>query len=57
MHRKKYDLAFLSAGGFPKDINMVQAQKSLDRIIPLLADGAKVVFFAECRDGYGNSFF
>lgn len=36
---------------------MVQAQKSLDRIIPLLADGAKVVFFAECRDGYGNSFF
>ncbi|PLX67551.1 MAG: hypothetical protein C0603_09200 [Denitrovibrio sp.] len=54
---KKYDLAILSAGGFPKDINMVQAQKSLDRIVPLLAEKAKVVFFAECKDGYGNSFF
>jgi len=53
----KYDLMFLSAGGFPKDINMVQAQKSLDRIAPLLTEGAKVVFFAECADGYGNSFF
>lgn len=54
---KKYDVAYLSAGGYPKDINMVQAQKALDRIAPLLKDGAKVVFFAECRDGYGNKFF
>jgi len=54
---KKYDLLILSAGGFPKDINMVQAQKSLDRITPMLADNAKVIFFAECRDGYGNSYF
>lgn len=54
---KKYDFAVLSAGGFPKDINMVQAQKSLDRIAPMLADGAKVAFFAECGDGYGNKFF
>jgi len=54
---KKYDAMFLSAGGFPKDINMVQAQKSLDRVAPMLNDGAKVVFFAECADGYGNDFF
>jgi nickel-dependent lactate racemase len=53
----KYDLAFLSAGGHPKDINMVQAQKSLDRISPILADNAKVIFFAECGDGYGNDYF
>lgn len=54
---KKYDLAILSAGGYPKDINMVQAQKSLDRIVPLLSKGAKIAFFAECADGYGNKFF
>lgn len=54
---KKYDVVYLSAGGSPKDINMVQAQKSLDRIIPLLKEGAKVLFFAECVDGYGNSYF
>jgi nickel-dependent lactate racemase len=54
---KKYDLLILSAGGYPKDINMVQAQKSLDRIVPLLDDNAKVIFFAQCPDGYGNSYF
>lgn len=53
----KYDFAVLSAGGAPKDINMIQAQKSLDRIAPMLAEGAKVVFFARCPDGYGNKFF
>jgi len=54
---KKYDFAVLSAGGFPTDINMVQAQKSLDRIAPMLKARATVAFFAECRDGYGNEFF
>jgi len=54
---KKYDAVFLSAGGYPKDINMVQAQKSLDRAAPMLKEGAKVFFFAECADGYGNDYF
>lgn len=54
---KKYDLLLLSAGGFPKDINMVQAQKYLDRVIPLMKEGGIIVFFAECPDGYGNSYF
>lgn len=54
---KKYDAVFLSAGGYPKDINMVQTQKSLDRIAPMLKEGAKVFFFAECKDGYGNDYF
>jgi nickel-dependent lactate racemase len=54
---QKYDFALLSAGGYPKDINLVQAQKALDRVVPLLRDDAVVVFFAQCSDGYGNKFF
>ena len=54
---KKYDLLIVSAGGSPKDINLVQAQKYLDRIAPLVKEGGKIVFFAECPDGYGNKYF
>lgn len=54
---KKYDLLIVSAGGYPKDINLIQAQKYLDRVTPLLKDGGNVVFVAELRDGYGNKYF
>ncbi|BAI81589.1 conserved hypothetical protein [Deferribacter desulfuricans SSM1] len=54
---KKYDTIIVSCGGYPKDINMVQAQKSLDRVIPIAANNANIIFFAECVDGYGNNYF
>lgn len=54
---RKYRSLIVSCGGFPKDINMVQAQKSLDRAAPVAEEGADIFFFAECADGSGNSFF
>ncbi|MCB4203972.1 nickel-dependent lactate racemase [Deferribacterales bacterium Es71-Z0220] len=54
---KKYDAAIISCGGFPKDINLVQAQKSLDRGCKIVKDGGKIIFFAKCQDGYGNKYF
>ncbi|MCX8084746.1 MAG: nickel-dependent lactate racemase [Calditerrivibrio sp.] len=54
---EKYNNVIVSAGGFPKDINMVQAQKSLDRITNIVKDGGNIFFFAECKDGYGNEHF
>ncbi|MGC9061794.1 MAG: nickel-dependent lactate racemase [Calditerrivibrio sp.] len=54
---KKYDNVVVSAGGFPKDINMVQSQKSIDRIKNIVKDGGNIFFFAECIDGYGNDYF
>lgn len=54
---KKYENLIVSAGGFPKDINMVQAQKSIDRITNIVKDGGNIFFFAECIDGYGNDYF
>ncbi len=53
----KYDFVICSCGGFPKDINMIQAQKSIDRVKNIVREGGKIVFFAECRDGYGNETF
>ena len=54
---KKYDIAIVSCGGFPKDINMIQAHKSLHRLQNIVKDGGTIYFFAECIDGYGNKFF
>jgi nickel-dependent lactate racemase len=54
---QKYDNVIVSAGGFPKDINMVQAQKSIDRITDIVKEGGNIFFFAECIDGYGNNYF
>jgi len=54
---EKFDLLFVSAGGYPKDINMIQSQKYLDRVLPLVQEGGRIVFFAQCPDGYGNKFF
>ncbi|TYB33111.1 MAG: nickel-dependent lactate racemase, partial [Flexistipes sinusarabici] len=54
---EKYDLVICSCGGFPKDINMIQAQKSIDRVKNIVREGGKIIFFAECGDGYGNKIF
>lgn len=54
---KKYDILIVSCGGFPKDINMIQAHKSLNRIQNIVKEGGTIFFFAECIDGYGNKHF
>lgn len=54
---KPFDLLFASAGGFPKDINMIQTHKSLHNAANLVRDGGKLVMFAECRDGIGSTTF
>jgi len=51
------DLVIVSCGGFPKDINLIQAHKSMEYASHALRDGGVMVLLAECRDGYGNSTF
>ena len=55
--REKGDLVIVSCGGFPKDINLIQAHKSMEYGSKALKDGGVMVLLAECRDGYGNSTF
>jgi nickel-dependent lactate racemase len=54
---EKRDLVIVSCGGFPHDINMIQAHKSLEAASKACRDGGKIIFLAECSDGLGRSDF
>ena len=54
---KEYDVVIASPGGYPKDIDLYQAQKALAHAIPLVRQGGDVVLFAECPDGHGSELF
>jgi nickel-dependent lactate racemase len=51
------DLVIVSAGGYPKDINLYQAQKALDNAGRIVGRGGIVLLVAECAEGLGNSTF
>jgi nickel-dependent lactate racemase len=54
---EKGDLVIASCGGFPKDINLIQAHKSMEYAAQALKDGGVMILLAECRDGFGNGTF
>ncbi|QGP92912.1 Lactate racemase [Neomoorella glycerini] len=51
------DLAIVSPGGFPKDINLYQAQKGLYHATPVVKEGGIIILCAECREGAGEDRF
>ncbi|MBA2493602.1 MAG: nickel-dependent lactate racemase [Acidobacteria bacterium] len=51
---EKRDLVIISCGGFPHDINMIQAHKALDMASRACKDGGTIIFLAECADGLGR---
>ncbi|NLL62502.1 MAG: nickel-dependent lactate racemase [Candidatus Atribacteria bacterium] len=53
--KEKADAVFTSAGGYPKDINIYQAQKALDNAYQAVKPGGTIALLAECREGIGNS--
>lgn len=55
--REKADLVIASCGGFPKDINLIQAHKSMEYASQAIHDGGVLILLAECRDGFGNGTF
>ncbi|MGB9132769.1 MAG: nickel-dependent lactate racemase [Methanosarcina sp.] len=48
------DAVIVSCGGFPKDINLYQATKSLENAIPAVKKGGSIVLVAECSEGIGD---
>ncbi|MFZ1731267.1 MAG: nickel-dependent lactate racemase, partial [Bacteroidota bacterium] len=52
-----YDLTIVSAGGYPKDINFIQAHKALHHASYSTKDGGGIICIAECLDGIGNNRF
>ena len=54
---KSYDMVLASTGGYPKDINMIQAHKAIHNGAALVRDGGTLIVFAECIDGIGSQTF
>ncbi len=51
----RYDLVIASAGGYPKDINLYQAQKALTNASLLVRDGGTIILVASCPEGSGSA--
>ncbi len=51
---EKADVLIVSAGGYPKDINLYQASKALINAKEAVKDGGDIIIVAECSEGVGN---
>lgn len=54
---KPRDVVIVSTGGYPKDINLYQAQKSIDNAKHAVREGGIMVVAASCKEGYGSDTF
>lgn len=54
---RRADIVIVSAGGFPKDMNMYQAQKALDNAKHAVRDGGVIIWVASCSEGLGEKHF
>jgi nickel-dependent lactate racemase len=50
----RYNLVIVSPGGFPKDINLYQAQKALAHAAPITRPGGTIFLAAACSQGSGS---
>ena len=55
--QEKVDIVIVSAGGYPADLNLYQAQKALENAGGVVRDGGIIIWVAECPEGFGNSTF
>ena len=54
---KQYELVIASCGGFPKDINFIQAHKAINNAAMFVKDKGSLIIFTECIDGIGSDTF
>jgi len=55
--KEKRDVVIASCGGYPFDVNMIQAHKALEAASHACTDGGMIVLLAECADGLGRDDF
>ena len=51
---KEADLVIATCGGYPKDINVYQLQKTMDNAHCAVREGGVVILFGECAEGSGS---
>ncbi len=54
---KQVDICVSSACGYPRDVNMYQAQKALDHADRITRDGGTIILVSEAPTGYGEDVF
>jgi nickel-dependent lactate racemase len=52
-----FDMVLASCGGFPKDINFIQAHKAVQHAAAFVRDGGQLIVLARCHDGIGSHTF
>ena len=55
--KEKADIVVTTPGGYPKDINLYQAQKALDNSKHAVKDGGIIILVASCIEGLGEKVF
>jgi len=55
--KEQYNLVIASCGGFPKDINFIQAHKAINNAAMFVKDKGSLVMTAQCSDGIGSDTF
>ena len=54
---ERADIVITTPGGYPKDINLYQAQKALDNAKHAVKEGGIVILLAACTEGLGEEVF
>lgn len=54
---ERRSLVIVSCGGYPFDINLIQAHKALEAASHACNDGGTIILLAECADGTGRDDF
>jgi nickel-dependent lactate racemase len=55
--KEKADIVITTPGGYPKDLNLYQAQKALDNAKHAVKDNGIIIFLASCSEGLGSQIF
>lgn len=54
---KQVDICIAAASGYPRDVNVYQAQKALDHAEKITRPGGTIIWIGECAEGYGEPVF
>ncbi len=54
---EKREVVIVSCGGFPHDLNIIQAHKALENASNICEENGTIIWLAECSEGLGKSNF
>lgn len=55
--KEQADLVIASCGGYPKDINVYQMQKTMDNAVLAVKEGGIIIILGECIEGTGSEMY